>query len=83
MTLYICFRKNMRELLLDAHKYFEVIVWSSSQEDYTRPVVAELEKQLYPFRFDHVLTSEDRSPTTNKDLLVKNLDILTGVAGRR
>jgi len=66
----------LREFLLDAAKNFEIIAWTSSSRDYSDLVVAELEKQLHPFRFSHVLSQAEQTQSEDKEISVKSLEVL-------
>jgi len=43
---------------MEAAKNFEIIAWTSNQDDYAKELAAEVEAQLAPFKFDHVLSLE-------------------------
>lgn len=71
----------MKEFFFEAKKHFEVIVWTSSQKDYSHCLI-DLVEQNTGFKFDHYLTLDDQCQSEEKDFYVKNIEILTGDGGR-
>ncbi len=57
-------------------KYFELIIWTSSQPDYSKSLI-ELVESTLKMKFDHCLMVDDQIQSEEKDFYVKNLEILT------
>jgi len=72
----------MQEFLKQAQKNFEIILWTSGLEDYSKNIISMLEEKLAPFKFDHVLFMTDQTASVDNSFFVKNLEILTGLGGR-
>ena len=81
MKVYVCFRRYLNEFLNEAQKNFEIILWSSSQADYSALLIDLVESTLN-FKFDYVFTLADQTQSEEKDLYVKDIGILLG-AGKR
>ena len=60
MKVYICFRNFLKEFLFEAQKYFEIIVWSSSQADYSESLINIIQDKL-DFKFDYIFTLADQT----------------------
>ena len=61
----------------ECSKYFEIIIWSSSQPDYAKMILEVVERGL-DFKFDYCLSLADQVASEEKDFYVKNIEILTG-----
>ena len=68
----------MKDFLIRAAEYFEIIAWTSSQKDYSDLVTKEVERKLHPFKFSHTLCIQEQAPSVDKDIFVKSLEILQG-----
>jgi len=60
LDILCCNRRYLKEFLYGAQKYFEVILWTSSQDKYAKGMVEALEEQL-DFKFDYALTMSDQT----------------------
>jgi len=58
LKVNICFRQFLKEFLYEVQKYFEVVLWTSSQADYSQGLIEEVETKL-EFKFDQCLTLAD------------------------
>jgi TFIIF-interacting CTD phosphatase-like protein len=47
LNIYVCFRPRLFDFLASLRKDFELILWSSSEEDYTAKLVSILDPGLY------------------------------------
>mmetsp|Transcript_21059 Transcript_21059/g.32617 ORF Transcript_21059/g.32617 Transcript_21059/m.32617 type:complete len:111 (-) Transcript_21059:254-586(-) len=79
--ILICLRPFLKEFLYAAQKHFEIILWTSSQDKYTEGLVQSLQESL-DFKFDQVLSSDQQTPSEEKEFTVKNIEVLTGLGGR-
>ena len=60
LKIYVCFRKDLHMFLTEASKVFEIIVWTSSTEEYSNLIVDLIEKSL-SFKFDYVLSLSNQT----------------------
>ena len=58
LDILVCNRRFLKEFLYGAKKYYEVILWTSSQGKYAEGMIAAMEEQL-DFKFDYALTIAD------------------------
>lgn len=82
LKLYVCFRPYLKEFLLGCKKYFEVIVWTSSQQNYSYQLLNMIDQTL-GIKFDHCLSLGDQMCSEDKHFYVKNIEILIGQGKRQ
>jgi len=58
LKVNVCFRPFLKEFILELQSYFELIIWTSSQSEYSQGLIKILEEKI-GFDFDYHLTLAD------------------------
>lgn len=72
LKLFVCLRPYAREFLREASKYFELVVWTSSQREYSDQLIGLLEKEI-KVKFDHWLCLTEQTCSEDNQFRFKNI----------
>ena len=58
LKILICFRNDFLAFLKQMSKYYEIVAWQSSQNDYSDQII-NINESTLDFKFDHKLSLSD------------------------
>ncbi|CDW86447.1 nli interacting factor-like phosphatase family protein [Stylonychia lemnae] len=76
LNIFVCYRPYMNELLASLKQSFELILWSSSQPDYTEKLLQILDPPSDDRKFVHHLDLSHCQRSDDDTIMIKNIDIL-------
>eukprot|EP00347_Sterkiella_histriomuscorum_P006363 403353046 len=76
LNIFVCYRPYMEEFLETMKESFELILWSSSQSDYTEKLLQILEPPGTQKKFQHYLDLSHCQRSEDDSFMIKNIDIL-------
>lgn len=75
LKIFVCFRPYLISFLQNLQKYFEIILWSSSQTEFTKEIISILDPYPHEY-FSYILDITHCQKSKDESLHIKNLDIL-------
>lgn len=76
LNIFVCFRPYLKECIELLRPHYELILWSSSQHDYTEQLLEILEPIGTEKQFQHYLDLSHCQRSEDDTFMIKNIDIL-------